>query len=85
MREGTVSEDGSLGAVIGTVAGDPDGRIVDAQSSPDGQWLAVVVERETAAGPEARLRVYRVGNDGLTLVNECALEVGARITILADP
>ncbi len=50
VREGTVSEDGSLGAVVGTVRGGPDGRVVDARSSPDGRWLAVVLERETATG-----------------------------------
>ena len=56
VREGTVSEDGSLGAVIGAVAGGPDGRVVDARSSPDGRWLAVVLERDAATGPEARSR-----------------------------
>ena len=60
MREGTVSEDGSLGAVIGAVAGGPDGRIVDAQSSPDGSWLAVVwsVKRR----PSPRLDCGSIGS-----------------------
>ncbi|MFI5293076.1 MAG: hypothetical protein ACHQ02_09435, partial [Candidatus Limnocylindrales bacterium] len=85
VREGTVGEDGSLGAVIGAVAGGPGGRVADARSSPDGHWLAVILERETPTGADARLRVYRIGDDGLTAVTENALEVGARITVLADP
>ncbi|HVQ22531.1 MAG TPA: hypothetical protein VMT36_04610, partial [Candidatus Saccharimonadia bacterium] len=83
VREGTVSEGGSLGAVVGAVAGSPAWRVVDARPSPDGSWLAVVVERETATEPEARLRVYRVGTDGLAMVTESAIEVGARLTVLA--
>jgi hypothetical protein len=85
VREGTVSEDGSMGAVLGAVAGGSAGRVVGAWLSPDGHWLAVVLERETATEPEARLQVYRVGNDGLTAVTETTLEVGARITMLGDP
>lgn len=85
VREGTVSEDGSLGAFIGAVAGGPAGRVVGARSSPDGRWLAIVLERETATEPEARLRVYRVDDEGLSVVAESALEVGARITMLAAP
>lgn len=85
VREGTVSKDGSMGPVVGTVAGGPTGRVVDARTSPDGRWLAVVLERETATEPEARLQIYRVGNEGLAAVAETALEVGARISVLADP
>ncbi len=54
VRQATVSEDGSLGAVIGRVAGGPVGRVVDARSSPDGRWLAVVLGRGTATRPEAQ-------------------------------
>jgi hypothetical protein len=85
VRDGTVSEDWSLGAVIGAVVGGPAGRVVDARSSPDGHWLAVILERETPTEPEARLRFYRVGDDGLTMATETLLEVGARIIVLAGP
>lgn len=85
VREGTISEDGSMGAVLGVVAGGPAGRVVNARASPDGHWLAVVLERESASEPEARLQVYRVGDDGLTAVTETTLEVGARTTLLGDP
>ena len=85
VREGTVSEDGSMGVVLGAVAGGSAGRVVGAQLSPDGHWLAVVKEHGSATGPEARLQVYLVGDDGLTAVTETTLEVGARITVLGDP
>jgi len=85
VREATVSEDGVLGAEIGRVAGRGTERVVNAQLSPDGGWLAVVLERETDAEPEARLRLYRVASDGLTQVSDLAIEVGAQITVLPSP
>ena len=85
VREGTVSDDGSMGAVLGAVAGGSSGPVVNARASPDGHWLAVILERETATEPEARLMVYRVGNDGLSAVTETTLEIGARIALLGDP
>ena len=85
VREGTVSEDGSLGAVVGSIADGRAGRIVDARSSPDGRWLAIVLEDGTPTASGARLRCYRINKDGLTAVTETVLEVGARITVLADP
>jgi hypothetical protein len=89
VRIGTVSKDGVLGAEIGRVAGGGAERVVNAQLSPDGRWLAVVLAIEAGADPgpdqDARLRLYRVGDDGLTRVADLALEVGAHITLLPGP
>jgi hypothetical protein len=82
VRRGTVSADGRLGAAIGRIAGQRAERVVNAQLSPDGGWLVVLVERETEAQPEGRLRLYRVAADGLELVSDSPIEVGTRVTVL---
>ncbi|MET1231924.1 MAG: hypothetical protein ABWY52_03625 [Candidatus Limnocylindrales bacterium] len=86
VHRATVSNDGVLGTEIGRVAGRGPERIVNAQLSPDGGWLAVVLAIETGADPEAepdaRLRLYRVSDDRLTRLADLVLEVGARITLL---
>ena len=56
VRRATVSEDGVLGAELGSVVGRGSERVVDAQLSPDGRWLAVVLELKTEADPDADLR-----------------------------
>jgi hypothetical protein len=82
VRRGPVSADGTLGAAIGRIAGQGTERVVNAQLSPDGGWLVVLVERETEAEPEGRLRLYRVATDGLELVSDSPIEVGTRVTVL---
>jgi hypothetical protein len=82
VRQATVSETGVLGPEIGLVAGRYGERIVDAQLAPDGGWLAVTVEGEVDAAPVARLRLYRVAEDGLTEVSDLEIAVGTRIALL---
>lgn len=82
VRQATVSEAGVLGAEIGRVPGHGGERIVDAQLSPDGGWLAVTVEGEVDAAPVAWLRLYRVSENGLTMVTDLEIEVGTRIALL---
>jgi hypothetical protein len=82
VRRGTLSGDASLGAAIGRIAGRGAERVVNAQLSPDGGWLVVLVERETEAEREGSLRLYRVATDGLKLVSDVPVEVGTRVTVL---
>jgi hypothetical protein len=82
IRRATVSEDGRLGAEIGRVMGRGAERVIDAQLSPDGGWLAVTLEGAADTVPGARLRLYGVTGDGLTQVAELELAVGTRVTLL---
>jgi hypothetical protein len=82
VRQATVSEAGVFGAEIGRVVGRGAERVVDVQLSPDGSWLAVIVEDESDAGPIARLRLYRVTEGGLTEITELEIDLGTRIALL---
>lgn len=82
VRRGTVSAEGTLGEAIGRVAGQGSERVVNAQLSPDGGWLVVLLKRETEAEPDGRLRLYRVATEGLQLVSDLSIDVGSRIVVL---
>lgn len=82
VRHATVSEAGILGAAIGRVVGRGSERVVDVHLSPDGGWLAVIVEDGTDAEAIARLRLYRVTEAGLSEVTDLEIDVGTRIAVL---
>ena len=82
VRHGTVTADGALGAEVGRVQGRGAERVVNAQLSPDGGWLAVSLERQGAAGVEGRLRLFLVDGEALTEVDDVPVAIGTRSAVL---
>ena len=82
VRQATLTADGVLGAEVGRVQGRGTERVVNAQLSPDGSWLAVSLERDGTAGIEGRLRLFRVDARSLTEVDDVPVAVGARLAVL---
>ncbi len=82
VRQATLTADGVLGAEVGRVQGRGTERVVNAQLSPDGGWLAVSLERDGTAGIEGRLRLFRVDERSLTEVDDVPVAIGARLAVL---
>ena len=85
VRRAPLADHDDFGPEIGRVMGREAERVTDAQLSPDGRWLAVILEGAMDARPEGRLRLYAVERDGLRLVDDLAIDVGSRITLMPGP